>query len=281
MPFWGKSFTIKKSGLYYSSYPVMTDAIFPRITMLDAIDLEILGLNRNLFRLYMAILKSDGLSAAQLAAVTGITRTNIYTLADQLVAHQLVTVDFVGNKRRYTACDPQIIKQNATERLEAIERLMPELKALYKPGAAVKPKISYYEGEMAVRKVFDELSHVQDDHYCYFGSLAAQLAVEGSDNALKLTERRLRKGIRAKAIRTKAADLAEPFMAGEKYLREVRYFPQKMPESMPDIYIYDHRLAILATYREKYALIIDSQELNDMMRSIWDIIWKISLDQVD
>ena len=246
--------------------------------MLDEIDLKILGLNRNLIRLYMAILKSDGLSAAQLAAATGITRTNIYALADQLVADQLINVDFVGAKRRYTARDPQILRQSATDRLEAIERLMPELQALYGVGAAVKPKISFFEGEMAARKIFDELSNVRGDHYCYFGSLAAQLAVEGSDNALKLTERRLRKGIRARSIRTKEADLAEPFMAGEKYLREVRYFPRKMPDSMPDIYIYDQKLAILATYREKYALIIESQELSDMMRSIWEIIWESALE---
>jgi len=245
--------------------------------MLDENDLEVLGLNRNLTRLYMAILKSDGLSAAQLATATGITRTNVYALADQLVADQLVNVDFAGSKRRYTARDPQILKQSVTERLQAIDRLMPELQALH-GSSSVKPKISYFEGEMAPRKVFDELSNIRGDHYCYFGSLAAQLAVEGPDNARKLTERRLRKGIRARSIRTKAADLAEPFMAGEEYLREVRYFPQEMPDSMPDIYIYDQSLAILATYRENYALIIESQELSDMMRTIWEIIWKISLE---
>lgn len=245
--------------------------------MLTENELAILGLNPNLTRLYMAILHSNGLSATQLAAATGINRTNVYALAEQLVADQLVNVDFIGSKRRYSARDPKILRQNAADRLRAIEGLMPELQALY-GASAFKPKISYYEGENAAGKVFDELSTIQGDHYCYFGSLAAQLAVEGPDNARKLTERRLRKGIRARSIRTKSADLSEPFMAGEEYLREVRYFPQEMPDDMPDIYIYDHCLAILATCREHYALIIESRELSGMMRTIWEIIWKISLD---
>ena len=198
-------------------------------------------------------------------------------MAEQVGAVQLVNVELVGSKRRYTARDPQLIKQGASDRLRAIEALMPELQALYGI-SSVKPKISYFEGEMAARKVFDELSNIQGDHYCYFGSLAAQLAVEGPDNARTLTARRLKKGIRSRSIRTRSADLSEPFMAGEEYLREVRYFPQEMPESMPDIYIYDNSLAILATYREKYALIIESRELSDMMRTIWEIIWKISLE---
>lgn len=245
--------------------------------MLDENDLNVLGLNKNLTRLYMTILQSNGLSAAQLASITGITRTNVYALAEQLVNSQLVNVDFVGSKRRFTARDPGILKQNAADRLKAVERLMPELQALYGAGS-VKPKISYYEGDIAASKVFDELSNVKGDHYCYFGSLAAQLAVEGADNARRHTEKRLKKGIRARSIRTRSADLSEPFMAGEEYLREVRYFPREMPDNMPDIYIYDHTLAVLATYSEHYALIIESRELSGMMQTIWDIIWQISIE---
>lgn len=245
--------------------------------MLDENDLEVLGLNKNLTRLYMAILHSNGLSAAQLASAVGITRSNIYALVDQLVAANLVNVDFEGSKRRYTPRDPAILRQNVEDRLKVVERLMPELQALY-GASSVKPKISYFEGELAAKTVFEDLLTVRDDHYCYFGSLAAQLAVEGPENARKLVQRRLKKGIRTRSIRTKAADLEEPiFMAGEEYLREVRYYPKPMPDNIPDIYIYDNRLAILASYREHYALIIESHELAGLMRGLWDIIWDVSL----
>ncbi len=189
--------------------------------MLEDNDLEVFGLNRNLTRIYKAILQSKGLSPAQLEAATGIKRTNIYPLAEQLVESKLVNVDFVGSKRRYTARDPEILKEMAAERLSAIEKYMPELKALYGSGI-IKPKISYYEGEMA-----------------------AQLALENLDKSGKYIKKRLKRGIRTRSIRTKAADDVEHYRDSEKYLREIRHFPREMPEDMPDIYIYDHSLAII------------------------------------
>jgi len=244
--------------------------------MLDDNDLEVFGLNRNLTRIYKAILQSKGLSPSQLEEATGIKRTNIYPLAEQLVESKLVNVDFVGNKRRYTARDPEILQQMASERLLAIEKHMPELKALFDSGV-VKPNISYYEGDMAAHIVFDELTNIKNGNYCYFGSLAAQLALEGMDHNDKYIKKRLERGISTRSIRTKAADDVEHYKDSEKYLREVRYFPQKMPDDMPDIYIYDNSLAILATFEEQYALIIESPKLSKMMRALFDIIWKISL----
>lgn len=244
--------------------------------MLEDNDLEVFGLNRNLTRIYKAILQSKGLSPAQLEAATGIKRTNIYPLAEQLVESKLVNVDFVGTKRRYTARDPEILKDMAVERLSAIEKYMPELKALYGSGI-IKPKISYYEGDMAAHIVFEELTNIKGNNYCYFGSLPAQLALENLDKTGKYIKKRLKRGIRTRSIRTKAADAVEHYKDSEKYLREIRYFPRKMPEDMPDIYIYDHSLAILATYQEQYALVIESPELSRMVKALFEIIWETSL----
>ncbi|MDR2300475.1 MAG: hypothetical protein LBF38_00270 [Deltaproteobacteria bacterium] len=244
--------------------------------MIEENDMEVFGLNRNLTRIYKAILQSKGLSPAQLEKATGINRTNIYPLAQQLVENKLVNLDFVGSKRRYTARDPEIIKEMAIKRLETIEKYMPELKALYGSGS-IKPKISYYEGDMAAHVVFDELTNVKGDNYCYFGSLSAQLALENLDSSGKYIKKRLKRGISTRSIRTKAADEVEHYRDSKKYLREIRYFPQKMPDDMPDIYIYDNSLAVLATHMEQYALIIDSPELSKMVRAIFEIVWKVSL----
>ena len=245
--------------------------------MITEQDLAVLGLSRNLTLLYLAILRSGGQGAAQLAAATGLKRSHVYALADQLVAENLVSVDFVGAKRRYTARDPEILRAQAQDRLAAVSRLMPELRALRGAGA-VKPALRYYEGRAGARVVFDELSAVKGGAYRYFGSLAAQMAVEGLDNAKKSVRRRLERGIRSRSIRTREADLDEPvFMAGEEYLREVRYFPRLMPPDCPDLYIYDHTLAILAAGREHYALIIESPELAGLLGAVWDMVWDISL----
>jgi sugar-specific transcriptional regulator TrmB len=245
--------------------------------MINEKDIESLGLNKNLTTLYLAVLKSGVQSASQLAAVTGLTRSNVYALMQQLLAKNMVSIDFKGAKRRYKATDPTILNRLAEDRLRAVQQLMPELQALYGAGSA-NPRISYFEGSVAVTTVFDELVNIKDKSYRYFGSLDAQLAAEGQLTVKRSVQRRLQKGIRSRAIRTREADMAEPpALVGDPQLREVRYFPKMIPPHCPDLYIYDQKLAILLAGGEGFALIIESQELSTLMGVIWDMIWDISL----
>ncbi|MDR2367295.1 MAG: hypothetical protein LBF58_04175 [Deltaproteobacteria bacterium] len=245
--------------------------------MINEKDLESLGLNKNLTTLYLAVLKSGVQSASQLASVTGLTRSNVYALMQQLLAKNMVSIDFKGTKRRYKATDPVILNRLAEDRLRDIQQLMPELQALYGSGLAT-PRISYFEGAVAVPTVFEELVNITDNSYRYFGSLDAQLAVEGQAHVKRSVQRRLQKGIRSRAIRTREADMAEPAaLAGDPQLREVRYFPKMIPPHCPDLYIYDQKMAILMAGGEGFALIIESQELSTLMGVIWDMIWEISL----
>jgi sugar-specific transcriptional regulator TrmB len=245
--------------------------------MITEKDLDALGLNKNLTTLYLAILRSGGQSASQLAATTGLNRSNVYALMEQLVAKNMVSIDFMGSKRRYKACDPEILNRLAEDRLRSITTLMPELKALYGSGPA-NPRISYYEGEAAVTTVFDELVNIKGDSYRYFGSLDAQRAVESLENARRSVQKRLQRGIQSRSIRTRDSDVDEfIYRAGEEYLREVRYFPKIIPPHSPDLYIYDQKLAILVAAGERFALIIESPELSTLMGVLWDMIWDISL----
>ncbi|MDR3203126.1 MAG: hypothetical protein LBV23_00040 [Deltaproteobacteria bacterium] len=246
--------------------------------MITENDLAALGLNKNLTTLYLAVLKSGGQTASQLASTTGLNRSNVYALMDQLVAKNMVSIDFLGSKRRYKACDPEIINRLIEDRLKSIKRIMPELKALYGSGPA-NPRISYYEGQAASTTVFDELINIKGNSYRYFGSLDAQLAVESHESARQAIKTRLQKGIKSRSIRTRDADMDDDpiFMASEQYLREVRYFPKIIPPHSPDLYIYDQKVAILVAGGERFALIIESLELSTLMGVIWDMIWDISL----
>ncbi|MDR2366626.1 MAG: hypothetical protein LBF58_00720 [Deltaproteobacteria bacterium] len=244
--------------------------------MIDINDLEIFGLNRNLALIYVAILQSKGMSPPELEKATGINRTNIYPLAQHLVDNKLVSLDFVGGKRRYTARDPAALKELTTKRLEAIEKYMPELKALY-GSANGKPKISYYEGTTAARTIYEELNNIVGDCYCYFGTLAAQLALESRDATGKYLKKRLRRGIGSRTILTKPGPGAPRFKDDKKNLKQVRYFPGQMPDDMPNIYIYDNSMAVLATAPENYAVVIDSPELSRTIKALFEFVWNISL----
>jgi len=246
--------------------------------MLTENDLQQFGLNKSAALVYMKLLQSGGLSASELAAATGISRTNIYNLIDQLAAEELVVVDFKGSKKRFSANDPSILLKKTEDQLQMITRLLPELKAFYHFHPA-KPKISYHEGSEGVRAVTDDLLTSKSGRYCYFGSVLAQFELEGPDHLNAFIARRLSLGIESYAIRPRRTEkpgpLLEPSM---EMLRHIRFFPRIVPDSIPNLYIYDSRIAIISSAGEKWALVIENPELASLVQSVWDMIWDISLE---
>lgn len=247
--------------------------------MLTENDLQQFGLSKSAALIYMNLLQNGGLSASELAENTGISRTNIYNLIEQLAAQDLVTVDFKGSKKRFSANDPEVFLKKTEGQLQMISRLLPELKALYHLHPA-KPKISYHEGSEGVRAVTDDLLTAKDGRYCYFGSVLAQFELEGPDHLNEFIARRLSSGIKSFAIRPRRVEKPGPLLeANVEMLRQVRHFPRPVPDSIPNLYIYDSRIAIISSAGEKWALIIESPELSSLLQSVWDMIWDISLEK--
>lgn len=244
--------------------------------MLSENDLRPLGLSRNAAAVYIRLLQSGGLGAAELARATGISRTNVYNLIDQLAADDLVNVDFQGSKKRFTANDPTVFLKKMETQMGRVQQLLPELKALYQFHPA-RPKIRFFEGSEGVRAVTDDLLTARGGRYCYFGSLLAQFELEGPDHANEFIARRLSLGLQSYAIRPREAQPPSPlFQPGADLMRHVRHFPRPIPQNIPNLYIYDDRIAVISSLGEKYALIIESPELAALLQSIWDLVWDLS-----
>ncbi|MDL2226927.1 hypothetical protein LJB86_04655 [Deltaproteobacteria bacterium OttesenSCG-928-M10] len=249
--------------------------------MLTDSDLQLLGLNKNAAAVYMKLLHAGSLNATELANAASISRTNVYNLIEQLVAEDLVTVDFKGSKKRFTAKDPSIFQKKLEDQLSRVNQLLPELLALYHLTPS-KPKISYHEGSDGVRAVTDDLLTTKTGKYCYFGSLLVQFGLEGSNHIKEFITRRIQLGVESYAIRPREAEpiLDDPwFLPGAENLRHVRYFPKPIPPNMLNLYIYDIRIAVVSSASEKYGLIIESPELASLLQTIWDIVWEISLEK--
>ena len=63
---------------------------------------------------------------------------------------------------------------------------------------------------------------------------------------------------------------------GEANLRNVRYFPRPMSDSVSGFYIYDDKIMVSSALKENYTVIIESRELFTLMKALWQCIWEIS-----
>jgi hypothetical protein len=66
--------------------------------------------------------------------------------------------------------------------------------------------------------------------------------------------------------------------ANEKNLRRVRYFPRPIGKYVACMNFTDDKIFITSIVGEAYGLIIESPGLTTLMKSIWQMVWDISLE---
>jgi sugar-specific transcriptional regulator TrmB len=126
------------------------------------------GLTDNEISIYLCLLESGQLSAAKLADATGLQRTNVYKVVDQLIAKQLLIVQGNTRTKQFLAKDPLTILDILEKQKKHISFAMPELRQLFL-SVGQAPKMALYEGIKDVEKLWNDA--LQADQILCCGSL--------------------------------------------------------------------------------------------------------------
>jgi sugar-specific transcriptional regulator TrmB len=237
--------------------------------------LRSVGLSERELGVYLAILKLGKGTVTQITRKAGINRTTGYDILDALVAKGVVSISGKEPKQEYLAENPgkiiaylkdKIAKDQ--ERLAHAEKLVPELEAIY--NVAGRPSVRFYEGEDGLRQVYEDTltSHetirayatVDDMHQGlpdYFPEYYQRRA--GADIAIRAIVPATEIG-KDRAVQDKAEKRETALVPADKY-----YFH-------PEINIYDNKVMI-ASWREKLGIIIESEEIADAMKKVYELAW--------
>ena len=71
-----------------------------------------------------------------------------------------------------------------------------------------------------------------------------------------------------------------PLSNSKKLLREVRYIRQEVSQDLAALFIFDGKIGIISTTKERYGLIIASRELTALLQVIWDFTWKQTAEAI-
>ena len=85
-------------------------------------------------------------------------------------------------------------------------------------------------------------------------------------------KRRTKKGIAIRAIIPDSETGRERKSFDSKEMRESALVPKHMFDFIPEINIYDNKVMI-ASWREKLGIIIESAEIADAMKKIYELAW--------
>jgi HTH-type transcriptional regulator, sugar sensing transcriptional regulator len=224
---------------------------------------------------YISLLELGKGTVSHIARKAGINRTTGYDILDTLIRRNLVSISGKEPKQEYVAESPdrleKFIERNIKKQqhnLEKAESLIPQLKSIHNKKG--RPRIKFYEGKEGLVQVYEDTLTATE-------TIRAYATIDDMHNTLpgyfpQYYKRRADKGIKIRSIFPRTTQALERVRYNKHEARESALVPYDKYHFSPEIDIYDNRVMI-ASWREQLGIIIESQEIADAMKKIFELSW--------
>ena len=237
--------------------------------------LEYIGFSEKEVLVYLALLELGKGTVTQISRKAGINRPTGYHVLASLALKELVRVSGKEPKQEYVAESPDAIEkmlnkkiENDQEYIKEAKKIIPELKSMH--NVVNRPKILFYEGKEGLQKVYEDTLSSHEE-------ILAYASVEDIQPTLphyfpEYYKRRAKKGIPIRAIFPESPEAKERAELDKEEIRQSLLVPSEKFGFHPEINIYDNKVMI-ASWREKLGIIIESTEIADAMKKIYELAW--------
>ncbi|MCX6734613.1 MAG: hypothetical protein NTZ25_01740 [Candidatus Peregrinibacteria bacterium] len=240
-----------------------------------------IGFSEKEAKVYMQLIRLGAQPVSTIAEKAGINRTTTYDIITTLTKRGLISSIKKGSATYFKALDPKNLlnylereKVEQTKRIEKqqkeISALLPALISLENP-ESTKPKVSFYEGEKGLRQAYEDTLTSSETILAYAN---VETMHEGLPNFFPeyYQRRGVEKKIHIKAICPDNKISIERHKKDKKENRESILIPQSEYDFSPEINIYDDKV-LIASWREKMAIIIKSKEIADFHKKMYKLCW--------
>jgi len=236
-------------------------------------ELQQLGLNEKEAKVYLSALEFGPTTVAKLAQKSGIKRTSIYEFLPDMLTRGIVIATVSGKRTLYSGISPRELNVLIDKQHKVLEQLTPELLLLTKQSPQ-KPKIRFYEGGEGLKYVFnDTLNQPDGSKVLFIGSWAETFYVVPQAFVDQYIVKRKRHNINVRSIVPYDKYATEGKKKDKAELRETIIVPENKLPIKTKINIYANKIAILSFGDEKISLIIESQQIADTLKAIFNLLW--------
>lgn len=244
--------------------------------------LEYIGFSEKEVLVYLALLELGKGTVTQISRKAGINRPTGYHILASLESKELVKASGKEPKQEYVAESPDQIEKMLLGKIEndklyikEAQKIIPELKSMH--NVADRPKVLFYEGKEGLEKVYEDTLTSHE-------TIRAYASVEDVSLALPhyfplYFKRRAKKGIPIRAIFPESPEARKLTFFNEEEKRTSVIVPREKYGFHPEINIYDNKVMI-ASWREKLGIIIESTEIADVMKKVFELAW-IEAERLD
>lgn len=245
-------------------------------------ELQKLGLSEYEARVYLATLGMGPSSAFHISEKTNIKRPTVYLALENLIKQGLVFENFINKKRLFQAEKPEKLSK-LTKRMRrkvidaeiSLESILPEILKIPREYAE-DPQVTVYHGLEGIKNILLEVSRSSSSWYFFGSSTRVFNSLSQADIAEIFEEgSKFRKDPKRPKIFfiTDAGILASELKETITPWREMKILPKTINAGSAFI-IYEDKLVILNFVSKPFATIIRSKEVMEVLKIMYQLIWK-------
>lgn len=239
-----------------------------------------LGFSEKEIAVYVALLELDSATVVDISKKTNINRTSCYDILESLMKKGLISKHKQKKKTLFHAGDPKRLisylerereenDKKISKQQELIKEALPELNSLLHP-QSTKPKVTFYEGEKGMREAYEDTLTAKGGILAYAN---IQTMHEGLPHFFpEYYQRRTKAKVSIKAIMPNNELSRERAIHDKEEARESIVLDDQSQTFSPEVNIYNNKV-LIASWREKIAIIIESKEFTDLQRLTYRLLW--------
>jgi len=244
--------------------------------------LEKIGLSDKEAQVYLQLIRLGAQPASVISRNANINRTTGYDILESLTKRGLIRSMRKKGATVFESLHPKELisylerekNENARrieKQKESISEILPMLISLEKPTSS-RPKVTFFEGEKGMREAYE-------DTLTSKGNILAYANVEEMHKGLPYffpeyyKRRGKEKKIHIKAIVPDNSLGVERAGRDKAENRETVMVSKKDFDFSPEINIYNNKV-LMVSWREKMAIIIESDEIADFHRKMYRLAWE-------
>jgi len=234
--------------------------------------LEGLGLQPKEAKVYLATLELGSSPVSAIANKAKINRVSTYDILEKLSKKGLVNFMIKRDIKYYTATDPALVSEEFKKRAHELENALPELKRLR--GETSHPKIQYFEGVEGIKRIYADTLTSSGEILNYCNSQAIREFWPEYDK--EYVQKRIEKNIQLRGIALDDEYGKTVQSKDQQSVREIRLVTNDQYNFTNEINIYDNKVSIISTKDELIGMIIESVEIANTQRAIFEMVWNFA-----
>jgi len=229
--------------------------------------LERFGLSSNEAKVYLTLLRLGSAMAGKIAKEAMMDRTSCYDALKRLLKKGLISYALEANRKLFKMVDPSKLLETIKEKEEEIEKIMPQILAMYKKEKE-KYNVTLYKGYKGLKSVFEDILKEAKGK--------ENLVIDSSGmfvEKMPYYAPHFIRGIEKNKIKVRHIVRRSMNIHPSK-TTEVRFLPKKLKETSITTNIYDNKIAIILWTDVPEAIIMENKGASDSYRDYFEILWK-------